>query len=210
MLKMGSRESLWPLIGAFISIFVLQNGSCVQLTKTSADKCGGQLWCMDTSEQSDSGTYYYIHSSGNCEAVPASCVQPYDNCSFTSLAECQKLCMHVGGCESTPFGCCPEEGVARAADGSCPGEEESTGDRSSGGVRWDLLATGICGTALLLGAVVVIGIVSYVYKQKTRQRHRRRYIQEVLSMYDSTDSTDSSECSYIDDNPENNNLFDKL
>lgn len=138
-----------------------------------------------------------------------------------------------------------------------PGEEESTGDRSSGGVRWDLLATGICGTALLLGAVVVIGIVSYVYKQKTRQRHRRRYaviatcsegachvmlqakalaltlsvsqvgvwcecvvhcwllflcryIQEVLSMYDSTDSTDSSECSYIDDNPENNNLFDKL
>ena len=36
-----------------------------------------------------------------------------------------------------------------------------------------------------------------------------RYIQQVLSMYDSTDSTDSSD-SYIDDNPENNNLFDRL
>ena len=159
---------------------------------------------MTTSDQSESGTYYYyIRSSRDCEAVPASCVQPYSNCSFTSLEECQTTCRHIGGCESTPYGCCTEGGVARAADGTCPGEnvgmklplcarltcivcwlilspdeEEAAGGQSSNssGVRWDLLATGICGTVLLLGAVAVIGIVTYVYKHKARQRHRRRYV----------------------------------
>ena len=38
-----------------------------------------------------------------------------------------------------------------------------------------------------------------------------RYIQEVLQMYDSHDSSsDSSDYSYMDDNPESNNLFDRL
>ena len=52
-------------------------------------------------------------------------------------------------------------------------EEANSGGRSSGGVRWDLVATGICGTALILGAVVIIGIATYIHKHRSRQRHRR-------------------------------------
>ena len=47
-------------------------------------------------------------------------------------------------------------------------------------IRWDLIAAGICGVVLLLAVVTVVGMATYVYRQKHKQRHRRLVPMKVL------------------------------
>ena len=52
-------------------------------------------------------------------------------------------------------------------------DEQAPDAPSNSPVRWDLIAAGICGTALLLAVVAVVGIATYAYRHKQKQRQRR-------------------------------------
>ena len=51
---------------------------------------------------------------------------------------------------------------------------------SNSPVRWDLIATGICGTVLLLAVVALVGIATYAYRHKQKQRQRRCVLSNSL------------------------------
>lgn len=51
--------------------------------------------------------------------------------------------------------------------------EENEGASEGGGVRWDLVASGICATVILLAIVTLIGVATYAYRHKHKQRQRR-------------------------------------
>ena len=44
------------------------------------------------------------------------------------------------------------------------------GERS--GVHWGLITSGVSGAVLLLGLVAVVGLATYAYRQRQRNRHR--------------------------------------
>ena len=55
------------------------------------------------------------------------------------------------------------------------GESEDAaagGKGEGGGVHWGLIASGVCGAVLLLGLVAVVGLSTYAYRQRHRNRHR--------------------------------------
>ena len=55
------------------------------------------------------------------------------------------------------------------------GEAESTASSAgqpSIGVHWGLLASGVCGAVLLLGVVTVVGLSTFAYRKRHRNRQR--------------------------------------
>ena len=164
---------------------------------------------MSALNPSATNLFFYNQDKGVCESLPSNCNQ-YANCSFRTLEDCQTQCKPVilGGCHSTRQGCCSDGQTAKTEDGKCPDDARAPDTPSNSPVRWDLIAAGICGTVLLLAVVALVGIATYAYRHKQKRR-QRRYIQDVLQLYNDT-SEDSYSDGSVDDNPESNNLFDRL
>jgi hypothetical protein len=142
---------------------------------------------------------------------------PAANCTFSSADECYSLCgegkKSMEACAGTDYGCCGDGVTVREGEGGCP-EESDTATAGQGGgnsgVHWGLIMSGVCGVVVLLGLVAVVGLSTYAYRQRHRNKHRW-YIHEVLQMYDAGESSDSGAASDSSwDDPEHKNLFDHL
>lgn len=146
--------------------------------------------------------FHYDPSSGLCSQLrqdEAGCV-PAANCSFTSVDECYRVCgegkKSGDGCRATEHGCCRDGVTVREGEGRCPGEyvhwricgcvcimstvslsgeSEAANARTSGGkngVHWGLISSGVCGAVLLLTLVAVVGLATYTYRQRHKNRQR--------------------------------------
>jgi hypothetical protein len=146
--------------------------------------CSGQFWCAVElrHDPKEVRTYFhYIPSSGLCVQVTQEegrCV-PAANCTFSSADECYSLCgegkKSMEACAGTDYGCCGDGVTVREGEGGCP-EESDTATAGQGGgnsgVHWGLIMSGVCGVVVLLGLVAVVGLSTYAYRQRHRNKHR--------------------------------------
>lgn len=81
------------------------------------------------------------------------------------------------GCNSTVSSYCYCVAHASASGSDLPSVNSANGGPSSSstafGVRWDLIASGVCVLVLLVAVLSVSGIMTYHYRQKQKERIRR-------------------------------------
>lgn len=166
--------------------------------------CDGIDVCLKYSSSDDisiSSWYWFDAESDQCVAMSKDCVELNLNKTFKSVEKCQEVCekkdvidnknTDVTDCDSTTGGC--DKDMAPTS---------STVSKPISAII--AISCSVGGIAL----VAVVIATAYVIR-KRKQDHHQKYLEDMLHFW-SSDTDDSSEYSSYDDNPEDNNLFDRL
>ncbi|XP_064407022.1 uncharacterized protein LOC135351844 [Halichondria panicea] len=177
---------------------------CVHQSKGSEEVCTCTVLCA-TDLVNTQGPGYYFSNNGGCLQLTTNCSLSSPLCVFKSQSECKSSCVQQQQpCQDSPSGCCPD---GQSHRGQCPGETDA--GLPSSAMRWNVVSVGVVGSILALSVLSISGLAVY-YRHKHKKRKRTRYIKEVMQMYEDVSSTDSLSDSSVDDNPDSNNLFERL